>query len=250
MSTILLLHGLPGRGDQWERVGKALAPHRILAPTLDGFGDGWGEKAFPRTSHHAQQIIDFVAAVDASDLVSVAWSFSCHPLLLALSQGLFCRKAILFDPSSDTYLEATDRECFREDSIAAFGPLFAEIGEAEDRRLAQLSFTATGSLDAWVDLDETQRELFIGSAAALRSALMGDASPEALTLKALARINSPVLVASGENSRKMFKLAASRLGSILPCARSIAVQDADHLWPISSPEAFAILIKEEIGAAC
>lgn len=247
MTTILLLHGLPGRGDQWRKVGEALQPHRILAPTLDGFGENWGQKPFPATSHHARQIIDLAAAEEAGNLICVAWSFSCHPLLLALSQGLSCRSAVLFDPSSDTYLQPAERELFREDANAAFGPLFAEIGKAGDRRLAELSFAATGSPDAWDELDEIQREPFIGSAAALRRAFAGEASPEGLSEESLGEIRSPVLVASGEKSREMFKLAAARLASILPLARSVSVQGADHLWPVTRPKAFASLIAGEIG---
>ena len=247
MSVIMLLHGLPGTGEQWREVADALAPHRVLAPTFDGFGDDWGDRDFPSTAHHARQIIELVSLEDPQELVCAAWSFSCHPLLLALSQGLECRQAILFDPSSDTYLQPADKQLFQHDAIAAFGPLFAEMGEADDRRLAQLSFAATGSPEAWDDLDELQREPFIGSVVALRRAFAGDASPEILTEEMLASISSPVLVASGSKSRQMFRLAASRLSSLIPGARSVSVEDADHLWPVSSPVSFASFINREIG---
>ncbi|MBX7541998.1 alpha/beta fold hydrolase [Qipengyuania sphaerica] len=249
MTAIMLLHGLPGRGEQWRGVADALAPHRVLAPTFDGFGDDWADRNFPSSAHHARQIIEIAALEDPEGLVCVAWSFSCHPLLLALSEGLKCRQAILFDPSSDTYLQPPDRELFQQDAIAAFGPLFAEMGEADDRRLAQLSFAATGSRRTWDDLEEIQREPFIGSAAALRRAFAGDASPETLTEEMLARVTAPVVVASGNKSRQMFRLAASRLSSLIPGTRFISVKDADHLWPVSSPESFASFIKREIGGA-
>lgn len=246
MSVIMLLHGLPGTGEQWREVAEALAPHRVLAPTFDGFGDDWGNRDFPPTSHHARQIVELAALDDPQELVCAAWSFSCHPLLLALSQGLECRHAILFDPSSDTYLQPADRKLFQQDAMAAFGPLFAEMVKADDRRLAQLSFAATGSREAWDDLDELQREPFIDSAVALRRVFAGDASPEILTEEMLAGVTSPVPLASGSKSRRMFRLAASRLTSLIPSARSISVKDADHLWPVSCPKFFAYLIEGAI----
>ena len=249
MSVIILLHGLPGTGEQWREVAKALAPHRVLTPTFDGFGDGWGYRDFPHSSHHARQIIELASLEDRQELVCAAWSFGCHPLLLALSQGLECQQAILFDPSSDTYLQPADKQLFQDDAIAAFGPLFAEMAEADDRRLAPLSFAATGSPETWNDLDEVRREPFIGSVVALRRAFAGDASPEILTEEMLASISSPVLVASGSKSRQMFRLAASRLSSLIPGARSVSVEDADHLWPVSSPDSFASFIKRESGDA-
>lgn len=246
MSVIMLLHGLPGTGEQWREVAEALAPHRVLAPTLDGFGDDWGDRDFPSTTAHARQIIEIAALEDPQELVCAAWSFSCHPLLFALSKGLQCRQAILFDPSSDTYLQPAEREFFQQDALAAFGPLFGEMGEADDRRLAQLSFAATGAPDTWDNLDEWRREPFIDSAVALRRVFASDASPEILTEEMLAVVTSPVLVASGSKSRKMFRLAATRLTSLIPGARSIFIKDADHLWPVSCPKSFASLIARVI----
>ena len=247
MKTIILLHGMPGQGDQWDEVSKALAPNPVIAPTLEGFSDDWAEEGFPSTWHHARQIRDLVKGKAPDDLVCVAWSFGCHPLLLALSEGLACRQAILFDPSSDTYLEPRERKAFQQDAGAAFGPLFAELGCVDNRRLAELSFAATGSISAWNALDETRRTPFVRGAAALRRAFGSGASPDVLTKEDFARVKTPILVASGENSRAMFKLAADRLNAILPDARRISIKGADHLWPVSRPTAFASLIARQAG---
>lgn len=247
MTTILLLHGMPGRGDQWREVGAALAPHRIIGPTLEGFDRDWAGAGFPSTERHAQQIAELIADEDPQDLICVAWSFSCHPLLLALCNGLACRQVILFEPSGESYLRPSEREAFERDASAAFGAIAAEIDTADDRRLAQLAFAATGSVEAWDALNEATRAPFIDNADAMRRVVKSGAVPAELREEHLNVVQTPVLVVSGERSRTMFKLASTRLAAILPMARHVSVREADHLWPITRPSWFAAFISKEIG---
>ena len=239
MATFLILHGLPGHGNQWRDVVEALAPHRVLTPTFVGFEWETEWRGFPSTPDHARQILEWVEAEDADDLVCVAWSFGCHPLLAALSEGLACRSAVLIEPSSDSYLDGADRRLFQQDASLAFANLFAEISSADDERLAELAFEVNGSASVWDDLHDDRREPSISSASAMRRAFLSGAQPMEIPRPLLQRITTPTHVMIGTESRNMFKVAASQLAKLLPAAELHIEQGRDHLWPVTQPELLA-----------
>lgn len=79
MSTYLLVHGAWHRGECWERVVPLLASagHRVLAPTLTGYGD---------TAHlltpevgldtHVDDIVKLIAEEDLTEVVLVGHSYA------------------------------------------------------------------------------------------------------------------------------------------------------------------------------
>lgn len=239
MQTFLLLHGLPGGGDQWKSVADELGDCRVITPTFAGFEEKYSGDAFPTTSEHAQQIVEWCDG-NASEITIVAWSFSCHPLLFAMTElGLRPARAVLIEPSSDIVLRDTELARFRDDAVSAFCPLFSRLATADDLQLAQGSFAATGKPQDWELLNDAQRQPFIRTAGALRRAAASEATPAPLDPEAVASIGVPVDILLGSNSRTMFSLAARRLNELMRCARLHLIPDANHLWPATHPSALA-----------
>ncbi|MDQ0585389.1 alpha/beta hydrolase [Streptomyces rishiriensis] len=79
MTTYLLVHGAWHSGQCWERVVPLLASagHRVVAPSLTGYGD----KAHLLSAEvgldtHVDDIVDLIAAEDLTDVVLVGHSYA------------------------------------------------------------------------------------------------------------------------------------------------------------------------------
>lgn len=59
---------------------------------------------------------------------------------------------------------------------------------------------------------------------------------------ALTRINVPTLVAAGERDKLDFRQGAVDMARSLPGARHAVIEDAGHLAPLETPEAFRELV--------
>jgi 3-oxoadipate enol-lactonase len=60
-----------------------------------------------------------------------------------------------------------------------------------------------------------------------------------------ARITQPVTLAHGTQSSPSYRSACHQLQALLPQAEVIAVDGADHLYPLQDPAAFAALVTEQ-----
>lgn len=79
MSTFLLVHGAWHSGECWDRVVPLLASagHRVLAPTLTGYGDK-AHLAGPEVglNTHVDDIVGLVKAEDLTDVVLIGHSYA------------------------------------------------------------------------------------------------------------------------------------------------------------------------------
>ena len=243
---LLFLHGLPGTGRQWADVAAAFPAFQVLTPTFDGFENAGPQASFPSTEEHARNIVEWCAGSE-DDTILVAWSFACHPLLFAMARfGFAPARAILIEPSGDSYLKPVDREAFERDAAAAFEKLFLFHETADDETLARLSFEATGSETAWTTLPATRRSPFVRSAAALRRAFRSAATPSRIDADELARIGTPIDILVGSDTRTMFSIAARALAQTLPNAHLHVVAGADHLWPVTAQNELAAFLQHLI----
>src|SRR6476469_10357450 len=77
MSTYLLVHGAWHSGECWARVVPLLAGHRVLTPTLTGYGDT-AHLAGPEVGldTHVDDIVRLIADEDLTDVVLVGHSYA------------------------------------------------------------------------------------------------------------------------------------------------------------------------------
>jgi pimeloyl-ACP methyl ester carboxylesterase len=238
----MLLHGLPGCGEQWHEVASMLA-QVCLCPTFAGFEDGAGTALFPQTADHASQILEW-AAGRTDDLAVIAWSFACHPLLYAMTRLDFApAMALFYEPGSDSYVTGDDLAAFAATSGEVFGPVFATLEDASDEALVRTLFAATGEPTSFDQLSQDMQNVFVRKAASMRLAFSGPDGPAHITAQEI-RKSSPgnYHVLYGDRTRPMFRIAAERLASHLPGAKLTCIQDADHMMPITQPERFADLL--------
>lgn len=65
--------------------------------------------------------------------------------------------------------------------------------------------------------------------------------------EALARLSVPALVAAGEFDKVDFRQGAEEMARTLPDARHVVIEDAGHLAPLETPEAFRELVLAFLG---
>ena len=240
-TTYMLLHGLPGHGDQWDEVTLNLSGSTVITPTFAGFETDRETGAFPSTEIHARQIAEWAAAIPAEELTIVSWSFACHPLLYALTEmGLRARRFVFVEPSSDTFLDGNRKQRFLRSAEEVFAPVFTGMAQGTPFDLVEAVFRATGDEHSWTALGEDQKALFRQGEAALRSAFTSGAGPTAFAKERLGSSNAAdlhILVTS--QTRDMFRAAAEGLAEIHPQACLHTVDGANHMWPILQPRAFA-----------
>ncbi|SFT06756.1 alpha/beta hydrolase [Saccharopolyspora flava] len=77
MSTFLLVHGAWHTGRAWDRVVPLLAGHRVLAPTLTGYGETAHLLAPETGVHtHSDDLVRLILAEDLRDVVLVGHSYA------------------------------------------------------------------------------------------------------------------------------------------------------------------------------
>jgi pimeloyl-ACP methyl ester carboxylesterase/membrane protein DedA with SNARE-associated domain len=73
--TVLLIHGSPGAGSNFDRLGPLLADHfRVLAPDLPGFGHSDRDLPDYSIRAHAHYLVDFLRELDLESVHVVGYS--------------------------------------------------------------------------------------------------------------------------------------------------------------------------------
>lgn len=241
----MLLHGLPGQGRQWDRHRAVLGDRTVLCPTFAGFAPDEPAAPFPGTETHARQIVDWAAGTPPGDLVVVAWSFACHPLLYAMAHLAFrptC--AVLYDPGSDSYLADDQKAAHGASAGAVFGALFGGLASSSDAELVEMLFAATGDAGTLARLTADEQAIYRAGGPTVRAAFTTGTGPAPLAADNLSRITGTrLVVASGARSPAVFGLPARRVARLVPAATFHEIADADHMWPITDPAGFCRLVE-------
>ncbi|PEQ11483.1 hypothetical protein B2G71_16760 [Novosphingobium sp. PC22D] len=244
----LFIHGAPGDARVWTPVIDAMAAGRdARAITLSYFGAGeWpGDGTDFGTDRHARDIISYVEAAMEWPVTLVAWSFGCHPALLAAIRRpeLFTSLA-LYEPSLDSYVDdEAERAAFAADGAAAFPPVIAALEAGDEAAAMRTIFDNSARPGDYDALSPARQSLYRDSLRVL-PLLMGRGQPPAAIASAdLARIACPVTVAMGEHTRAMFAVPSRAVAAAIPGAKLVEVAGAFHMLPETDPERFAGLVE-------
>ena len=251
MAKVLLVHGAPGDARLWAPVIDAMdARFDCHAITLSYFGvDDWpGDGSDFGTTLHKEDIVALAEEI-GGPLSLVAWSFGCHPALLAAIErpDLFAQVA-LYEPSLDSYVDdADERADFAADTQAAFGPVFAALQDGDTDAALELIFDNAAQQGAYARLPEARRAIYRDSMRALPLLMGGGKPPVAITSDDLAGIGCPVTVALGEHTRPMFAIPSRAVAKAIAGVCLREVPDATHMLPETDPQRFAALLSEWLG---
>ena len=181
---------------------------------------------------------------------AIGHSFGATVALRLALEGVPMRSLTLIEP----VLFAAAREAGDPAYAAhldAFAPIDAAFAAGERERAARLFSRDWGTGQRWDDMASSQRAsliqrihlIFAGSPAleADEAGLLAPGRLEALRV--------PVLLIEGERSPPVAGAVQAALAARLPDARSVVVEGAGHMAPITHPQPVADAIRHHLAAA-
>ncbi|MCB2078161.1 MAG: alpha/beta hydrolase [Novosphingobium sp.] len=244
---VLLVHGAPGDARLWGPVIEALPGDidaRALTLSYFGTADWPGDGSDFGTHLHKDDIVSFVESRMDRPVTLAAWSFGCHPALLAVLErpDLF-EALVLYEPGFATYVEDTDGLAdFAADCEAAFPPVGEAMQAGQPGRALEIIFDNAAQAGDFAALPQARRDLYADSLRVLPLIMGGGQPPAEITSADLAKIACPVTVAYGEHTRPMFSVPSKAVAAAVPGAKLVEVPGAYHMMPETDPVGFGALL--------
>jgi pimeloyl-ACP methyl ester carboxylesterase len=251
-APILFLHGIPGDGRIWAPHLARLAPRfRCIAPTMRWFGPHQWRADGPAFGTHelAQDLVAFLEALGAGPVSLVAFSFGCHVALAAAARRPdLVARLLAFEPGFSTWMEdEAELAAMQADAAAAFGPVFASAGSGDLNAAVAAMIDASGGAGCFGALDPDLRAVLLDSRSAVPR-LLAQTPPVPLGCADLAALRPPTTIIWGGRSGPRFRLPSIAAARCIGGAGHREFREADHLWPLTAPDAFADWVAEWTGA--
>lgn len=252
-TNVIALHCSGAGAGQWKKLAAALGPqYAVDAPEhygCDSIGHWTGEHAFS-LADEAQRTIDLIDRCDGKvHLVGHSYGGGLA-LHVALARPDRMASLSLYEPSAFHMLKAfgpATREAFAE--IAAITAKTGSGIVSGDYRSAAVAFIDYwGGAGAFANLRPALQSAlirWIPKAALDFRALIEEGTP----LAAYATFDFPVLVMRGEHAPAPTRQIAEMLPGLLADARTVVIDGAGHMGPMTHAEAVAAEIARHIRQA-
>lgn len=239
---VLFVHGSFADHRAWEPLREAVAEHyRFIAYTQRGFGtDDWpDDQAFSRDVHEA----DLIALLETwqEPMHLVGWSYS-GPIVLqaALDQPDLVRRVVIFEPALGSLLEGKPEyeEAFAE-RREGFGPFVeaAQRGENEEAIRLALEYVFGLPEGGFETLPPDAQTMFLDNAHTVPKEL-GAPDPTPMTCDDLSKIEVPVLILWGTETKPYYEAATKEVADCLPHAVLDHITGVGHGGPLQASDAF------------
>jgi pimeloyl-ACP methyl ester carboxylesterase len=245
----LLIHGSPGNGKAWQRVGERLAArHRVIAPDLPGHGPTTPPPpdSTPDPAYAAALIEDLVRATGRPAVVAGHSYGGVVALTLALRRRIPLDALVLLEPVAvPMLLAAGDAEIYRE-SNAFFEDYVAGVEGGDPRGVR-------GMVDYWFGpgtfarMPELLRDYMVKGAVAnirdIRATLAQRYTPD--DLRAL---TVPVTTVFGGKSPDVTRRIAEAIAAHVGHGAVVKLDTANHALITTHPIEVAELIETAAAA--
>lgn len=249
--TVVLLHSGGSSGAQWRRVGERLPGYRRLTPDFYGYGgtDAWtGDRPL---SHDDQA--DLAAAVLAhaggGPVHVVGHSYGgAGAVRMVVRRLAEIRSLVLIEPMLAPLLaQAGEAALFADYEALAYGFLeHAEAGRDDEAWRHFIDYRqGLGSWEGWPAA--TRRRFLPLTRATAQSFRSNLANPT--TLEDCRRLELPVTVVCGAKTTAPDRRVTELLRDTIPTAAYVVIPDAEHMSPLTHPEAVAAILRGHLRAA-
>lgn len=233
---VVFVHSSGLGAGQWERTMDAFgAGHRCLAPDLSGYGKS--SAARDGSDHALDQDAEMVASIvelagEGAHLVG--HSYGGAVALLAARTASDLASLTLIEPVIGDLLRASDSsEAAAE--LESLSHRFLGAMEAADAKGALKAFVDYWNADgAWDSLPPEVRAGLVALARKISLEVRGVSFTSARAF-ALDTVDVPVLVLTGEETRKAPKRMSELMVAALPRATHQVLSGAGHMSPLTHP---------------
>lgn len=244
---VVFVHSSGMGADQWDRTIDALdARHRCLAPDLSGYGtssvarDG-SDTALDQDAEMVSSIVEL--AGEGAHLVG--HSYGGAVALLAARSAKNLVSLTLIEPVISDLLRAGDSAGAAAELVEVSGGFLAAM-EAADEKGALKGFVDYWNAEGtWDNLPPEARAGLAGLAGKISMEVRGVAFT-ATEVFALEGIDLPVLVLTGEETRKAPKRMSELMVEALPRASHRVISGAGHMSPLTHPAEVAGAIASHV----
>jgi pimeloyl-ACP methyl ester carboxylesterase len=249
--AVVLLHAGGSSGRQWAKVAARLESRfRVFAPDLWGFGGtaAWNGQERLSHDHHAELVMGVIEHLAVGKVHLVGHSYGgATAVRTALARPATVARLVLIEPILMRLLDNdVDRPLFREYAgMAQHFLAHADIGDLEAAWQGFLDYR--NGRGTWVGLSEKARQRFYEQTP---STVVGFYSNlENYTSAAeLGGIRVPTAVLWGEKTTPPDRRVAEIVANTIPGARLEVIEGAEHMSPLTHPDAVAAHIVAHIDA--
>ena len=245
--VVLFVHGSNVDHRIWTDHGEILSRrYRVIAPTQRYFGaSAWPDNGMKfSVKVHADDLAAFIGAMKLDPVSIVGWSYGAAVCIAmaTLHPGL-TKQLFLYEPTLATFVQnpvAAKRAM--DDRAKMFSAAKAEASEGNNEIAVRLFMDGVNDRDgSFGNLPESVQRIMVENSRML-PLLFSAPPPPQVSCENLSRLDMPVTVALGDESRMFYKIASESAAQCIPGARFVNVPGARHLWPIENPTGFSQLV--------
>lgn len=239
---VVLLHGSPGNGRSWQRVGERLAArHRVVAPDLPGHGGTTPQpaQATPDVAYTATLIEALVDAVGRPALL-VGYSYGGVVALAVALRGAASGALVLLEPVAVPVLALAGDDALDARARAVFDGYIGDVEAGDPTRVATMVDFWFGP-GAFARMPAPLREYMIREAPTNVRDVRGTLR-EAYSAAALSRLAMPVTTVVGGRSPEATWTIARTITAHVAKGSLLRLDDADHAMITTHDEALAQIL--------
>lgn len=239
---VVLVHGSPGSGKSWQRVGERLAArHGVVAPDLPGHGATTPQpaEATPDVAYTATLVEALVNAMGRPAL-RVGYSYGGVVALAVALRGAAIGGLVLLEPVAVPVLALAGEEALHARTRVVFDGYIADVEAGDPTRVATMVDFWFGT-GAFARMPPPLREYMIREAPTNVRDVRGTLR-EAYSAAALARLAMPVTTVVGGRSPEATWTIARTITTRVAKGSLQRLDDADHAMITTHGEALAQIL--------
>lgn len=239
---VVLLHAGGSSSAQWRRIAPALQDRfRLLAPDLIGFGETGSLPGGIVLSHdrQARLVLDLVTHISATPVQVVGHSYGgATALRLAIDYPSLIDNLILIEPIVTPLLrEAGEARLYVE--LENVAQRFFDASSEQETEAAWRHFLDyRNGRGTWENLCDTARARFLAQTKQVTDGFRSNLD-NPTTMEDLEGVAVPTLLLCGEETTAPDRRIAEILRDRIPDCEFATIPGAEHMSPLTHPEAVA-----------
>jgi pimeloyl-ACP methyl ester carboxylesterase len=252
--ALILLHGSVGDYRSWHSQIQAFAPdYRVISYSRRYH---YPNQNPPNTTNHsalveAEDLAAFLKKLKLKRVHLVGQSYGAlTALVFAIKHPEMVRTLVVGEPPAHQLIRnSPDGEAVYQDFMnKTWRPAAEAFRKGEDERaLDILALGIAGK--GFNELPPAAQASQLQNALSMKSLTLSANPFPNVTSEELKRLKMPVLILTGENTARIYKLVNQELARVLPDAKVVTIPKSGHPIPSDNPRAFNETVREFLRAS-